>query len=88
MKKVLKIVGIILLIIILIVLIHTIRNYIILSKLTDKISKYKDSNNYNAKIITTYENGDTLSMDYYKKDNKQAMFIERNFEGKVVKLSF
>ena len=27
-------------------------------------------------------------MDYYKKDNKQAMFLERNFDGEIIKLSF
>ena len=27
-------------------------------------------------------------MDYYKKDNKQAMFMERKFDGETVKLSF
>ena len=88
MKKVLKIIGIILLVLILIVFIHTIRNYIIMSNLSDKISKYKDSNNYNAQIVTTYENGNTLSINYYKKEKKQANFVERNFDGETVKLSF
>ena len=95
MKKVLKIIGIILLVLILIILIHTIRNYIILSKLSDEISKYKNSNNYNAKFVTDFDNGNTVIMDYYKKDNKQAkkdnkqaMFMERKFDGETVKLSF
>ena len=88
MKKVLKIIGIILLVLILIVLIHTIRNYIILSKLSGEISMYKNSNNYNAKFVTDFDNGNTVIMDYYKKDNKQAMFMERKFDGETVKLSF
>ena len=88
MKKVLKIIGITLLFFILIVLIHTVRNYIILSKLSNNISTYKGSNNYNAKLVTTYENGNTVTMDYYQKDNKQAMFLERNFDGEIIKLSF
>ena len=88
MKKVLKIIGIILLVLILIVLIHTIRNYIILSKLSGEISMYKNSNNYNAKFVTDFDNGNTVIMDYYKKDNKQAMFMERKFDGEIVKLSF
>ena len=88
MKKVLKIIGIILLVLLLIVLIHTIRNYIILSKLSGEISMYKNSNNYNAKFVTDFDNGNTVIMDYYKKDNKQAMFMERKFDGEIVKLSF
>ena len=64
MKKVLKIIGIIILVFILILLIHTIRNYIIVSKLTDKISVYKDSKNYNAKFVNTDKSGTITVMDY------------------------
>ena len=88
MKKVLKIIGIIILVFILILLIHTIRNYIIVSKLTDKISVYKDIKNYNAKFVNTDKSGTITVMDYYKKDNKQVNFLERNYNGSITKLSF
>lgn len=87
MKKVLKIVGIVLLIIIVILLIHTTRNYIIFTNINKKISKYKDIDNYNAKIITNFENGMTLTMDYYKKGNKQANILERHVNDEINKIS-
>ena len=87
-RKVLKIIGIIILVIFILLLIHTVRNYIIISKLVEKISAYTDSQNYNAKFINTDKSGTITVMNYYKKDNKQANFIERTYNGNITKLLF
>ena len=86
-KKVLKIMGIIIAILILFVLIHTVRNYIIITKLQDKIQPYSNSNNYYIKSVATEEDKTRITMEYYKKDNKQVVFLERNLNGEVSKIS-
>ena len=87
-KKVLKIIGIIISILIILMLIHTIRNYIIITDLQSKISNYQNSKNYHIKSVANSEDGTTnTKMDYYRKDNKQAIFIERNTNGETIKLS-
>ena len=86
-KKVLKIIGIIIAILIIIVLIHTIKNYIIITDLQDKISQYSNSSNYYIKSVATEGNGTIVTMEYYKKDNKQVVFLERNLNGEISKIS-
>ena len=87
-KKVLKTIGIVISILIILVLIHTIRNYIIITDLQSKISNYQDSKNYHIKSVANSNDGTTnIKMDYYRKDNKQVIFIERNANGESVKLS-
>ena len=86
-KKILKAIGIILLIIFVIFLVHTIRNYIIITNLQNKISKYYNSTNYHIKSTSISDEGTKVTMEYYKKDNKQVVFMERNLNGEIVKLS-
>lgn len=86
-KKFLKIIGIILLVIIVIFLIHTIRNYIIITDLQNKIAEYSDSTNYYTKSVATESDGAVVTMEYYKKDNKEVTFLERNLDGKISKIS-
>ena len=87
MKKILKILGIILEILIVLVLIHTIRNYRIITDLQDKIIQYANSNNYHVKYITTEDSGLIVTMEYYKKDNKEVVFLERNLNNEINKVS-
>ena len=75
-KKIFKIIGAILLAIIAIFLIHTIRNYIIITDLQDKIAKYSDSTKYHIKSTSTTKEGTKVEMEYYKKDNKQVVFMD------------
>lgn len=71
-----------------ILIIHTIKNYIIITDLQSKISNYQDSKNYHIKSVANSNDGTTnIKMDYYRKDNKQVIFIERNANGESVKLS-
>lgn len=86
-KKILKIIGIILLIVIAIFVIHTIRNYIIITDLQNKIAKYTSNTNYSIKSISTSKEGTKVIMEYYKKENKQAIFMERNINGETLKVS-
>ena len=86
-KKILKIIGIIVEILIILLLVHTIRNYIIITDLQDKFSQYSDSSNYYIKSIATEDNGTIITMEYYSKDNKQVVFLERNINGETSKIS-
>ena len=86
-KKIFKILGIILLVVIAIFLIHTIRNYIIITDLQNKIADYSNSTNYYTKSIATESNGIVVTMEYYKKDKKEALFLERNLNGEISKIS-
>lgn len=86
-KKILKIIGIILLILIILLLVHTIRNFIIVSKLQKNISKYANSTNYHVKIVSNESNGIMMTTNYYKKDNKETSITERNINGEISKIS-
>lgn len=79
-KKILKIIGIIIAILIILILIHTIRNFIIITDLQNKILKYSNSSNYFIKSVAKEESGNIITINYYKKDNKQVMFMERNIK--------
>ena len=86
-KKVLKILGIIVIILIILLLIYTIRNYVIIRGLQDKFSQYSDSSNYYIKSVSTDRDGTIVTTEYYQKDNKQALFLEKNLNGEVSKIS-
>ncbi len=86
-KKILKVIGILILVIIVIFIIHTIRNYIIISDLQGKIANYSNSTNYYTKSVTTEDNGTIITMEYYRKDNKEVAFLERNLNGEISKIS-
>jgi len=72
-KKVLKIIGVILLVLIVLLIIHTVRNYIIISNLQNKLSQYSDSKNYYIKsVFADYEQtGET-----WVKDDKYLVRID------------
>ncbi len=86
-KNVLKIILLIIVLLMVILIIHTIRNYVIVTDLQTKISKYNESANYYTKSITTEKNGTILTMEYYKKDNKEVVFLERNLNEEITKMS-
>lgn len=85
-KRVLKIIVIIIAILIILVVIHTIRNYIIITDLQNKISKYYNISNYFIKSVATQDNGVIITMEYYKKDNRQVVFMERDLNGEINKI--
>lgn len=86
-KNVLKIALIVIAILLVILIIHTIRNYVIVTDLQNKIAEYNDSTNYHIKSVVTENNGTIVKMDYYKKDDKQVVFMERMANNEVTKIS-
>lgn len=86
-KKVFKIIGIILVVVIVIIAIHTIRNFVIIKDLQNKIAQYSNSSNYYTKSVAVEDGGTSVTMEYYKKDNKQVVFMERNLNGEISKIS-
>lgn len=86
-KKVLKIIGIILLILVVLLIIHTIRNFIIIKSLQKNFSQYELKNNYHITSVAKESENVTITMNYYKKDTKQVVFLERNIDGDILKLS-
>ena len=84
-KKILIVIGIILLVAIVIFLIHSARNFIIISKLQDKALECINSNNYHTRTITHISDESTVTTDHYKKENKQAVFIQKNENGNVIR---
>ena len=86
-KKVLKILGIIVVILIILLLIYTIRNYVIIRNLQNKFSQYSNSSNYYIKSVSTEKDGTIVTTEYYQKDNKQALFLGKNLNGELSKIS-
>jgi len=86
-KNVFKIIGIILLVLFILLLIHTLRNYTIIRNLQKKFSTYSSSNNYRITSVAQENENTIVTMDFYKKDDKQVVFIERNKDGEVIKQS-
>lgn len=81
----LKSLKIILLIILAIFLIRTGRNMIIMAELANKANKHISSKNY-RRISTSYQ-GDTLSIiDYYFKDGKYVMIMNRLTKNETNKI--
>lgn len=86
-KNVLKIALIVIAILLVILITHTIRNYVIVTDLQNKIAEYSDSTNYHIKSVATENNGTIIKMDYYKKDDKQVVFMERKANNEITKIS-
>ena len=86
-KNVLKVMLIIIAILIVILIIHSIRNYIIITDLQKKISKYDDSSNHFIKSVSTESNGTIIKSEYYQKDDKQVLFLEKKANEEIVKIS-
>ena len=87
-KKIIKTIIIILIVLLIIFLIHTTRNVIIISKLQKKVTEYVNSNNYHINMISQLDNEITLNINYYKKGDKQVIFLEReNPNGERIKVS-
>lgn len=82
-----KIILIILAIVILGIVIHTMRNFIIVSKLQNTLKQYADVDNYHIKISYDNEQAGHVETNFYRKGNKKAYFIEIiNFSGDTTKM--
>ena len=86
-RKLFKIILLIVLIVIILLSIHTIRNFIIIKEIQNNVSNYLMSTNYHIKSVATEKDGVIVTVNYYEKDNKQAMIMERNSNGEITKMS-
>ena len=84
---ILKVALVILLLFILLFLIHTIRNYTIITSLQNKILTYVNNSNYATKRVSMYDNNETITTTYYKKNNKILYIIEKEENGENSKIS-
>lgn len=84
---ILKVILFILLLFIFIFLFHTIRNYVIISSLQNKIITYVNNSNYTTKRVSIYDNISTLTTTYTKKNNKILFSIEKEENGEKSKIS-
>ncbi len=75
-KKIIKIVLLALFIILAVFLGIIIRRMIIISDITNKVSKYKDNNNHYEKIVTEYNGESKTTSEYYCKDKNAVMIVE------------
>lgn len=86
-KKIIKIILIIILVLIILFLINTFRKFFIIRNLQEKISQYTSIENYHIKTIAQEDSNTILTTNYYQKDGKQVMIMERNKNGEISKIS-
>ena len=82
-RKILKWILLILFVILIIVITLITRKMIIISNLQNKISQYKESSNYYAKILAYFEESKEITECYVKEDSYLSTIIHNN-TGKVV----
>lgn len=87
-KKVFKTIGILVLIIVILMLLYVIRNTIIVTKLQKNIKEYTSKTNFSIKVTNLTEETSKMTVNYYKKDNKEAVILERNIDENLVKMCF
>lgn len=75
-KKVIKIVLLVVFILLTIFLGIIIRRMIIISDISNKVSKYKDNNNHYEKIVTDYNGESKTTSEYYCKGENAVMIVE------------
>lgn len=87
-KKVFKTIGILVLIIVILMLLYVIRNTIIVTKLQKNIKEYTSKTNFSIKVTNLTSETSKMTVNYYKKDSKEAVILERNVDENSVKMSF
>lgn len=88
-KKTFKIILLIILIVLAIFVLYTIRNFIIVKCLQNKIAQYTSISNFSATINQTFTDDTTnVLINYYQDGNKQAVILQRtDSNGEVIKMS-
>ncbi len=86
MKMIIKVILIVIAIFIVLVLINTFRNFMIVKEIQKNVSPYISSENYHIKSVATEETG-VVTMNYYQKNGRQAMIMERDNNGEKMKTS-
>lgn len=88
-KKVLKTILLVVLLVIVAFVLYTIRNFIIVKGLQNKIAQYTSISNFSATINQTFTDDSTnVLINYYQDENKQAVILQRtDSNGEVIKMS-
>lgn len=88
-KKTFKIILLIILIVLAIFVLYTLRNFIIVKGLQNKIAQYTSISNFSATINQTFTDDSTnVLINYYQDGNKQAVILQRtDSNGEVIKMS-
>ena len=88
-KKVLKTILLVVLLIIAAFVVYTLRNFIIVKGLQNKIAQYTAISNFSATINQTFTDDSTnVLINYYQDGNKQAVILQRtDSNGEVIKMS-
>lgn len=88
-KKVLKTILLVVLLVIVAFVLYTIRNFIIVKGLQNKIAQYTAISNFSATINQTFTDDSTnVLINYYQDGNKQAVILQRtDSNGEVIKMS-
>lgn len=88
-KKVLKTILFIVILIIAVFIVYTLRNFIIVKGLQNKIAQYTSISNFSATINQTFTDDSTnVLINYYQDGNKQAVILQRtDANGEVTKMS-
>ena len=60
---------------------YGIRNYMVIRSLQNEISQYTDSANYHIKNIRNEKDGTLLTIDYYRKNNREKVILNRRKSG-------
>lgn len=87
-KKFFKTIGILVFIIVILMLLYVIRNTIIVTKLQKNIKEYTSKTNFSIKVTNLTSETSKMTVNYYKKHNKEAVILERIVDGNLVKMSF
>lgn len=82
-----RIILIIIAILFVLLIVHTFRNYFIILSMQNKILEYTDSTNFHFTNVSVWNDGTKVTTDYYKKDEKQAVFINREGNDKTVNMA-
>ena len=88
-KKTFKIILLVILIVLAIFVLYTLRNFIIVKGLQNKIAQYTSISNFSATINQTFTDDSTnVLINYYQDGNKQAVILQRtDSNGEVIKMS-
>lgn len=85
--KVVKIILIILLAVIVLFLINATRKFMIAKELSENVKQYTSSENHHIKSVATESDGTKVTINYYKKGDKEVMFMEKDKDNEISKIS-
>lgn len=86
-KKTGEIIFFAILAIILVLAVYAFSKFAIISKIEREVSKYTSSTNYHIKSVAKEGDSTTVTLNYYTKNGKQVVFLERNKNGEITRVS-